>query len=724
MDGGFRYPLAIVSDTYRRTPLFDAHRRLGGKMVPFAGYEMPVQYAGILAETAAVREAVGAFDVSHMARLDVRGAGALEFLEHVASNDVARLEDGRGQYSLLPNAEGGTVDDVVLYRLAEGDYRMVANASNHAKDLAWLRGHEGFDVVIDDVTETTFLVAIQGPKAVDLVASLADAPDAVRAMPFFGVLETRLAEVPVLLARSGYTGEDGFEITGPVELAERLWDRFMAEGATPCGLGSRDTLRVEAGLPLYGHELSDDLSPIAAGLGWAIGKTKRFVGSAPIARAREEGVPRKLVGLTLAARRLVPTGAAVLVGEKVVGEVTSGVVSPTLGHAIALAFVDSDVAKGSEAAIDLRGTPRTRERGGQAVPQEPSLGHNTRVNIELLKELTEAHGVSGREDALRAIVRREMEPLVDDLRTDAMGNVIAHRKGSGPKLMLAAHMDEIGFAVKYIEKDGFLRLKTLGGWDPRQMNSQRVVVGTSGGPVSGLLMYGTKPAHMLSDAEKKDGQNHASFFVDLGISADDVRRRVSLGDPVTMDRPLQKTGDHLSAKAMDDRAGLYVMIEAVRAAARTQTDLYAVATVQEEVGLRGAAAAGSGIAPDVVVALDVTLANDIPGVPEQDVTTKLGEGAAIKILDSSLICHPKLVAHFRRLAEAHGIKHQMEVLSAGGTDAGAVQTLNGGVPAFTLSIPTRYIHTVNETVHPDDLDACVALLARYVEDCPNGDYAY
>ena len=347
------------------------------------------------------------------------------------------------------------------------------------------------------------------------------------------------------------------------------------------------------------------------------------------------------------------------------------------------------------------------------------------MNIELLRELTEARGVSGYEDSLIEIVRRELEPLVDDLRVDRMGNVIAHRKGNGgPKLMIAAHMDEIGFVVKYIEKEGFLRLKTLGGWDPRQMNAQRVTVGAEEGPLQGVLMYGTKPAHLLSDAEKKEGQNHTSFFVDLGLSAEEVKKRVRLGDQVTMDRPLVRTGDLVTAKAMDDRAGLYTMIEAVRSAAPGDTELFAVATVQEEVGLRGAAAAGSAIAPDVVVALDVTLANDIPGIPEQDVTTKLGEGAAIKILDSSLICHPKVVAHFKRLAERHDIKHQMEILSAGGTDAGAVQKLHGGIPAFTLSIPTRYIHTVNETVHPDDLDACVALLARYIEDCANGQYDY
>ena len=323
--------------------------------MPFAGYEMPVQYVGILAEAEAVRTAVGLFDVSHMARLDVRGAGALAFLERVTSNDVAKLGDGRGQYSLLPNAEGGTVDDIIVYRIAEGDYRMVVNASNHAKDLAWLRGHDALDVTIDDVTAATFLIAVQGPKAVDLVASLAADPEAIREAPFFGTVETTVAGVPVLAARSGYTGEDGYEISGLAADAATLWNALIDGGATACGLGSRDTLRVEAGLPLYGHELSETMSPIAAGLGWVVSKTKRFIGSEKINRAREEGVPRRLMGIVLPSRRLIPTGAPVLVGDHVVGEVSSGVVSPTLGKAIAFAFVDSAVPKGTACTVELRG---------------------------------------------------------------------------------------------------------------------------------------------------------------------------------------------------------------------------------------------------------------------------------------------------------------------------------------------------------------------------------
>jgi tetrahedral aminopeptidase len=337
------------------------------------------------------------------------------------------------------------------------------------------------------------------------------------------------------------------------------------------------------------------------------------------------------------------------------------------------------------------------------------------MNIELLRELTEARGVPGQEGEVRKIVERELGGLCD-IRVDKMGNVICHKKGKGgPKVMIAAHMDEIGFVVKYIDKEGFLRLNPVGGFDPRQLNSQRVMVQTRGGALQGVLMYGTKPAHLLSEDEKKQGQNLDGFFVDLGLSGDEVKEKVRLGDMVTMDRNFVHVGNHVTCKSMDDRCGVYVMVEAVKALGEHGAEIYAVATVQEEIGLRGAAASGWSVEPDICIALDVTLANDIPGISEQDHVTKLGEGAAIKIMDSSLICHPGLVEQFRSVAEKHGIKHQMEILARGGTDAGAVQRLHGGVPSITLSIPTRYIHTVNETVHPDDVQACVDLLARYLE---------
>lgn len=346
------------------------------------------------------------------------------------------------------------------------------------------------------------------------------------------------------------------------------------------------------------------------------------------------------------------------------------------------------------------------------------------MNIELLRELVEAHGAPGAEQDLREIVKRELAPY-GEVRTDAMGSVIGVKKGSGgKKVMIAAHIDEIGFVVKHIEKDGFLRVAPLGGWDPRQMNSQRVRVRTRQGLLPGLLQHGTKPAHMLSDGEKSAGQKMEDFFVDTGLSGDEVRSQVQIGDTVTMFRPLDQIGHILASKAMDDRVGVFVMLEAIKRVGAHSADIYAVATTQEEIGLRGATAAGSAIAPDVVIALDITLANDIPGVPESESCTKLGKGAAIKVLDSSLICHPKIVAHFRAIAERDGIPHQIEVLTRGGTDAGGVQRLHGGIPAFTLSIPTRYVHTVNESVNAEDVQACISLLAKYLEEVGDADYSF
>jgi len=349
------------------------------------------------------------------------------------------------------------------------------------------------------------------------------------------------------------------------------------------------------------------------------------------------------------------------------------------------------------------------------------------MNVELLKRLTEAHGVPGQEDAIRDIVKKELKGICE-FKIDTMGSLHcvkkATKKGKAKKLMIAAHMDEIGFVVKYIDDKGFIRLQPLGGWDPRQMNSQRVFVHTKEGVKNGVLMFGTKPKHLLTEAEAAKKPEIADFFVDLGMSGEEAKSKVRLGDMVTMNRTFQQMGDLYTCKCMDDRAGLYVMIEALKAVKDHGIDVYAVATVQEEIGLRGAAASGWAIAPDICVALDITLANDIPGIPEQDHITKLGQGAAIKFLDSSLICHPKVFEHFRTIAEKKKIKHQIEILSLGGTDAGGVQRLHGGIPSFTLSIPTRYVHTVNETVHGGDMDACVELLARYIEDADKGEYGY
>ena len=348
------------------------------------------------------------------------------------------------------------------------------------------------------------------------------------------------------------------------------------------------------------------------------------------------------------------------------------------------------------------------------------------MNVDLLRKLTEAHGVPGQEDKIREIVRSQLKGVCD-LKTDLMGNLHCVKAGKGKnpkKLMLAAHMDEIGFIVKFIDDKGFLRIQPLGGWDPRQMASQRVFVHTKTGMLPGVMMASVKPKHLLTPEEMNKPLSTDHYFVDIGLDGDKAKKAVRPGDMVTMNRTLQQMGDLLTCKCMDDRVAVYVMIEAMKKVKSNSVEVHAIATVQEEVGLRGASASGAAIAPDIVVAIDVTLANDIPGLDPVDYITKLGEGAAIKIMDSSLICHPKLVEHFRTVAEKNKIKYQMEVLPFGGTDAGGIQRLHGGIPAFTLSIPTRYIHTVNETVHAKDVDACVDLLAKYIEDAHTGKYGY
>ncbi len=347
------------------------------------------------------------------------------------------------------------------------------------------------------------------------------------------------------------------------------------------------------------------------------------------------------------------------------------------------------------------------------------------MTIDLLKELCETPGIPGREERLRKIVRRELSGLVDEMQVDALGNLIAVKRNPGaPKLMIAAHMDEIGFVVSYIDKEkGWLRLVPLGGHDPRNMIAQRVLVSTANGDLPGILFPGIKPPHIASEEDRKKQPKVSDFFVDLGLSGAAVREKVSIGDPVTLLREFVEIGDCYSSKAMDDRLAVYIMIEAIR---RTQTsgfEVYAVATVQEEIGLRGALTSGFGIHPDVAIALDVSLAVDIPGVREHEAVTKLGAGTAIKILDSSAISHPKLTAYLRSLADRHNIQWQHEILPRGGTDAGAIQKVHAGVAVGTISIPTRYIHSSVEMVHKDDVEASIALLAAFVGEGHAADLA-
>jgi aminomethyltransferase len=344
-----------MSETLLRTPLFDSHVALNARLVPFAGYEMPVQYSSIIAESKAVREGAGMFDVSHMARLELKGEKVIDFLEKVTSNDISKLSDGQGQYSLLPNLTGGCVDDIIVYRFTSTHFYMVVNASNHAKDVAWLEAQNEFGVEIQDITPLTAMIAVQGPTARKTIASISSDHSVIESSGLFGVNHVAIGGVACFAPCSGYTGEDGFELICSAEDAIKLWDALLNAGVAGCGLGSRDTLRVEAGLPLYGHELEEDLSPIAAGLGWVISKTKSFNGSDMINQAREKGTEKKLQGIQLSTKRLLTPGMKVFVGDSEVGEVSSGVVSPMLDTGIAFAFIKAEIKLGTDCAIEIRG---------------------------------------------------------------------------------------------------------------------------------------------------------------------------------------------------------------------------------------------------------------------------------------------------------------------------------------------------------------------------------
>ena len=345
------------------------------------------------------------------------------------------------------------------------------------------------------------------------------------------------------------------------------------------------------------------------------------------------------------------------------------------------------------------------------------------LNEALLKRLIETPGVPGREEQQREIAREELGDLTDEVRTDVMGSVIGTKRGnSDVRVMIAAHTDEIGFLVKYIDDKGFLRLQTLGGHDPANMVSQRVLVTTADGEtLRGALQPSRKPPH-LSHGEEQKPPKADEFYVDLGMEAETVKEKVRVGDYVVMDRTLEKVGETYVGKAMDDRVGVFVMYEALRAMGDYQATIFAAATSQEEVGLRGAEASGSALEPTVVVALDVTLAMDVPGGGNENTITELGKGVAIKIMDGYSISNPKLVEHLRAIAEREDIPYQMEILPAGGTDAGGVQRLHGGIPAVTLSIPCRYVHTPNEMVTSTDVEAAITLLARYLEEASDADY--
>jgi aminomethyltransferase len=324
-------------------------------MVPFAGWDMPVQYTSIVEENQAVRTAAGIFDISHMARLSFGGPDALALLELVFTNSVATMKDFQARYGLLCNESGGIRDDVLIYRWPYG-YAMVVNASNRDKIVAWLNEHKGSrQVELTDQTETTCMVAVQGPAAPALCRDLT-AADAEQ-LAYYHAAPTTYRGKPCVISRTGYTGEDGFEVMLGASQGVELWEELIRRGAKPCGLGARDTLRLEAGMPLYGHELSEEIDPFQAGVGWAVKLDKGdFIGKSALLRRKNDPTLRKRVGLKLEGKRIAREGAAVSVQGQEIGQVTSGTFSPTLQQTIAMAYVDpAQQAPGTVCAVDVRG---------------------------------------------------------------------------------------------------------------------------------------------------------------------------------------------------------------------------------------------------------------------------------------------------------------------------------------------------------------------------------
>jgi aminomethyltransferase len=342
----------------KRTPLYPAHRRLRAKLVEFAGWEMPVQYSGVIEEHLAVRGRAGLFDVSHMGEIAIRGAGALELCQRLTANDLSRIEPGQAQYNLLLNENGGIVDDVVFYRLEQDRFLVCVNAANTDKDFHWLKEKSDGVEVLDESSRYAQL-ALQGPLAEKILQPLT--PASLGRMRSFHFASADVAGVSCLLARTGYTGEEGFELFCDPARGEKLWDALMdaggGQGLRPAGLGARDTLRLESAFPLYGHELDDSTTPLEARLEWVTKFSKgAFLGRDRLLRQKQEGVQRRLVGLEMREPGIARSHYPILKRGERIGEVTSGTKSPTLDRAIALGYVRADQSEtGNDVEVEIRG---------------------------------------------------------------------------------------------------------------------------------------------------------------------------------------------------------------------------------------------------------------------------------------------------------------------------------------------------------------------------------
>lgn len=345
------------------------------------------------------------------------------------------------------------------------------------------------------------------------------------------------------------------------------------------------------------------------------------------------------------------------------------------------------------------------------------------MDFSILKTLTELPGTAGRETLVRDFLKSRLAPHADSLTVDALGNLIAFKKGASEKnLLLAAHMDEVGLMVNYIDDKGFLRFVTVGGIDPRTLLAQRVRVQTKNGPVLGVI--GTKPAHITTEADRGKAVPAGELFIDIGFNGEEAKKRVEIGDFAVLDRAYEEFGDGLiTAKALDNRAGAFVLLEAFETVKNPAYNLYAVFTVQEEVGLRGATTAAFGVDADLALAIDTTGAADIPACRPQDYITSLNGGVGVTALDARTITNPKLFDYLKDVCRQNGIAFQVRIAPRGGNDAGAIHQSKTGVPTCGLSVPTRYIHSNVEVVSKQDLDAAARLTRAVMQSDPAADFA-
>ncbi|MEL6694721.1 MAG: M42 family metallopeptidase [Bacteroidota bacterium] len=344
------------------------------------------------------------------------------------------------------------------------------------------------------------------------------------------------------------------------------------------------------------------------------------------------------------------------------------------------------------------------------------------LNISLLKELCITPGPPGGEDPIRHIVKREIEGLVDSMYEDPMGNIVAVKKGKEDKrVMAAAHMDEISFIITHIDKNGFARFHTLGGFDPKTLTAQRVIVHGKK-PLVGVM--GSKPIHLMSPEERTKAPKLSDYFIDFGMQGAQVKEIIQVGDKVTRERDLVELGDTVSTKSLDNRISVFILIEALRNMGQPAYDFYAVFSVQEEVGLRGATTAARKINPDFGFGLDTTIANDLPHAQDHEYITQLGKGTAIKIMDSSVITDSRMVRFMEKVASEKDIPNQREILTGGGTDTAAIQRGGDGAIVGCVSIPTRHIHSVVEMCHKTDIQASIDLLIASVESLDQFDYTW